>query len=207
MGTLVEGCKNTYWAPFESQYDRRWNQPNVQINMLFCNGVMVPPTLKNVPGANSSLINGATSNIMPVMPDDTPGVEGWYHDVKQKKLFVNLGGRVPGKDAQCQVPELSVAVDARDRSCVCVRKLEIRNYIDWGIWADFAHEAVLEDNYIHHIGAAGIWRQASSGSIRRNTITDTMAFPWAWGGCAPDRGGERDPALVSQPLQDRRVGQ
>ena len=90
---LVKGCKNTYWAPFESQFNR-------QVNVLFGGETMLPPTLKNVVGANSSLINGTQSNIVPVMPDDAPGDEGWYHDQKQKKLFVNLGGRVPGKDVE-----------------------------------------------------------------------------------------------------------
>ncbi len=162
---LVEGRKNTYWAPFESQDGR-------QVNILFRGGTMIPPTLKNVAGANSSLINGTQSNIVPVLPDDTPNDEGWFHDQKQKKLFVNLGGRVPGKDVEVRAAKRIEGVDAQRMPYVRIRKLEVRNFIGNGLVTCGGHEFMVEDNYVHHCGN-GLWGNPTSGGvIRRNTFTD-----------------------------------
>ena len=163
----VKGCKNTYGAPFESQGDR-------QVNMLFRGGTMILPTLKNVTGANSSQINGTVSNIVPVMPGDTPNDEGWYHDQKEKKLFVNLGGRVPGKDMEVRAAKRIEGVDAQRAAYVRIRKLEVRNFIGNGLVTCGGHEFVVEDNYVHHCGN-GLWGNPTSGGvIRRNTFTDIM---------------------------------
>ena len=174
---LAEGRKNTYCTPFvTAPYDDR------QANMLFCDGTMILPTLKNVVGANSSQINGAESNIVPVMPDDTSSDEGWYHDRKQKKLFVNLGGRVPGKGVECKVAQWLEGVDAQSVSYARVRKLEVRNYINGGIVVCRGHEFLVEDNYVHHCGN-GIWGSPTSGGvIRHNTFTDIMGTSMGLGG-------------------------
>ena len=166
---LVKGCQNTYWAPFESQYDR-------QVNILYRGETMIPPTLKNVAGANSSQINGTQCNIMPVMPEDTANDEGWYHDQKQKKLFVNLGGRVPGKDMEVRAAQLLEGVDAQRVSYARIRKLEVRNFIGNGLVTCGGHEFFVEDNYVHHCGC-GLWGNPTSGGvIRRNTFTDLMGI-------------------------------
>jgi hypothetical protein len=77
---------------------------------VFRDGVLILPTLKNTPGANSSLIE-APCDIMPAMPGDAPGDKGYYYDRRQKRLFVNLGGRVPGKDAEVRAahPDKEIA--------------------------------------------------------------------------------------------------
>ena len=135
---------------------------------------LIFPTLKNVAGADSSMINGTVSNIVPVMPDDAAGTEGWFHDRKQKKLFVNFGGRVPGKDVKVDVAKYIEGVDAQSTSYARVRKLEIRNYVQTGIVLCRAHEFLVTDNYVHHCDN-GIWGSPTSGGvIRRNTFTDIM---------------------------------
>ncbi len=166
---LAEGCKNTYWTPFvTAPYDDR------QVNMVFRDRTLIFPTLKNVAGADSSMINGTVSNIVPVMPDDAAGTEGWFHDRKQKKLFVNFGGRVPGKDVKVDVAKYIEGVDAQSTSYARVRKLEIRNYVQTGIVLCRAHEFLVTDNYVHHCDN-GIWGSPTSGGvIRRNTFTDIM---------------------------------
>jgi hypothetical protein len=137
---------------------------------------MLPPALKNVAGANSSQINGTLSNIVPVMPDDGPADKGWYHDQKQKKLFVNLSGRVPGKDVEVRAAQFIEGVDAQRLPYTRIRKLEVRNYIGNGLVVCGGHEFLLEDNYVHHCGS-GLWgNPTSGGAIRRNTFTDTTGI-------------------------------
>jgi hypothetical protein len=172
---LVAGCKNVYWTPFESQGNR-------QVNMVFLDGSLILPTLKNIAGANSSLIEGTPSNIMPAMPDDTPNHQGYYHDRQQKKLFVNLGGRVPGKDAQCQPVQLFEAVDVQGQPYLHIRKLEIRNFINYGIFADYSLEIRAEDNYIHHCGSAFWGCCMTGGVVRHNTFADSMGTGMGVGG-------------------------
>ena len=171
---LVEGKKYIYWTPFESQDNRL-------TNMVFVGGALMPPMVKNIPGANSSLIEGTPSNIVPTMPDDAPGDQGYYHDRKEKKLFVNLGGRVPGKDIECRPAQLFEAIEAC-QPFVRIRNLEIRNYFNYGIFADGCTELLVEDNYIHHVGCA-FWGGNIMGSlVRRNTFTDTMGTAVGVGG-------------------------
>jgi len=170
---LVNGRTNTYVAPFSSER---------QVNMVFRDGVMLLPTLGNVAGANSSKIEGAPSSIMPVMPDDAPTEEGYYYDLAQQKLFVNLGGRVPGKDAEVRAARLLTGIDACNKSFVRVRKFEVRNFIATGIGVYNDQEFVAEDNYVHHCGQ-GFWGGPSGvGVIRRNTVSDIMTVAMGLGG-------------------------
>ena len=172
---LVDGCKNVYWTPFESQGNR-------QVNMVFAGGTLILPVLKNVAGANSSLIEGSPCDIVPAMPEDTPNDQGYYHDQKAKKLFVNLRGRVPGKDVECRPVKWFEALDIAGQSYIRVRKLEMRNYINYGIMADQCTEVTVEDNYIHHVGSA-FWGGEIDGSlVRRNTMTDLMGTGMNVGG-------------------------
>ena len=173
----VPGCKNTYWTPFvAAPYDDRVT------NMVFRDGTLIMPTLKNVRGANSSMIAGTVSSIVAAMPDDGAGDEGWYFDVKQKKLFVNFRGRVPGKDVQCKAVKWLEGVDAQSVSYARIRKLEVRNFISSGLVLCRGHEFRVEDNYVHHCGH-GIWGSpTSAGVIRRNTFTDIMGLCLGLGG-------------------------
>jgi hypothetical protein len=173
--TQVDGCTNVYWTALESQGNRR-------VNMVFVGGALIPPTLRNIVGANSSLIEGTPSDIMPALPDDTPNGQGWYHDLQQKKLFVNLGGRVPGKAVECRPVRWYEGVNAAGQPYVRVCGLEIRNYINYGIFADDCVEILAEDNYIHHVGSA-FWGGNITGSLlRRNTFTDLMGTGVGVGG-------------------------
>lgn len=171
----VEGRKNIYWTPLETQGNR-------QVNLVFVGETFILPTLKNIPGANSSRIEGTPCNIMPAMPDDTASDLGYYHDQKEKKLFVNIGGRVPGKDAEVRSAQLHTAVATTGRMYVCVRKLEIRNFITDGIWADDCMECVWEDNHIHHCASAFWGGNITGGAVRHNTCTDSMGTAMGVGG-------------------------
>ena len=113
--------------------------------------------------------------LTPTMPGDAPANEGWYYDKEQKKLYVNLGGRVPGKDAVVRATQLYIGIDAGNQSYVRIRKLEVRDFTVFGISVSGGHEFQVEDNYIHHC-YAGVWSYpASHGVIRRNTISDIDA--------------------------------
>ena len=116
------------------------------------------------------------------MPDDTAHDEGWYHDAKAKKLFVNMNGRVPGKDVEIKVVKWVEGIDAQSVSYARIRKLEVRNYVQSGIVVCAGHDFVVEDNYVHHCGD-GIWGGPTSGGvIRRNTFTDILGTTLGLGG-------------------------
>ena len=55
---------------------------------------MIPPALKELHDKTQPGLP-----MVPGMPGDKTSDAGWYYDMPQKKLFVNLGGRVPGKPA------------------------------------------------------------------------------------------------------------
>ncbi len=174
---LVEGCKNTYWTPFVSE-----EQNGHKVNMVFRNETLIWPTLKNVQGKNSSLIEGSPSNIVPFMTGDGVADEGFYYDHQQKKLFVNLGGLAPGKDVQVKAVQLIVGVDACSKCFVRVRKLEVRDFIGVGIGIYNDQEFMVEDCYIHHCGG-GFWGGPSGvGTIRRNTVADITGVGLGLGG-------------------------
>ena len=174
---LVNGRRNVYSTPWESE-----EQEGHRINLVLRGETMVMPTLANVSGKNTSLIYGAPCSLVPAMPGDRPADEGYYYDHQRKKLFVNLGGRVPGKDAEVRAAQLICGVDACGRSFVRVRKLEVRNFIGTGIGVYNAHEFIVEDNHIHHCGH-GLWGGPSStGFIRHSTIADIMKIGMGLGG-------------------------
>ena len=168
---LVKGRRNVYWTPWvgEEQEGRR-------INLVLLGETMIMPSLANVSGKNASHIFGAPSSLLPAMPGDRPADEGYYYDHRQKKLFVNLGVRVPGKDAEVRAAQLLEGVDAASQSYVRIRKLEVRNYISTGIVVYNTHECLVEDNSVHHCGH-GLWCSPSSGGvIRHNTFADIMGI-------------------------------
>ena len=83
---LAAGCKNTYVAPFV-------NKTSASIvNMVFCGETMIMPALAKNPDKNQP-----DMPLLPAMPGDGPADQGFYYDKASKELYVNLGGRVPGK--------------------------------------------------------------------------------------------------------------
>ena len=78
---------------------------------------------------------------IPVMPGDAPADEGWFYDKDQKKLFVNFGGHVPGKDVAAARTRLREGVNAGGQSCVRIRKLEVREFTDSGINVGGRHDS------------------------------------------------------------------
>ena len=154
--------KNTYCAPFVGEGGRG-------PRMVWRDDTMIKPVLKDNPLAATQW--GAPP--IPVMPGDAPADEGWFYDKEQKKLFVNFGGRVPGRDAVIRASQLTAGVEAGGQSHIRVRKLEIRDFTERGINVGGSHEFLLEDNHVHHCGV-GIWAYpVSRGVVRRNTIADT----------------------------------
>ncbi len=171
---LVNGRKNTYCTPFTVSQDT--------VKMLFCGDKMVMPTLGNVAGKNFSLITEAASSLGPVMPGDAPTDEGYYYDPSQKKLFVNLCGRVPGKDAQVTAAQLIHGVDATHHCFVRVRKFEVRNFNGSGISVYNDQEFVVEDNHVHHCDNGISASPSGVGVVRHNTIHDIMGCGLGFGG-------------------------
>ena len=48
-------------------------------------------------------------------PGDKPEDSGWFYDKDKDQLYVNLGGRVPGKDAPVSASRFDNGVDAAAR--------------------------------------------------------------------------------------------
>jgi parallel beta-helix repeat protein len=161
---LVDGRANTYVAPFEGKGPWRGT-----VQMVFAADALLMPSLvehndKTQPGLPMA----------PAMPGDKTSDEGWYYDMAQNKLFVNLGGRVPGKDVEIAAAQLEMGVDMTRQSFVRIKGFDIRRFNQRAIWADYARDVVLEDNYVHHC-FTGLWSGLTSGEIvRGNTFSDIM---------------------------------
>ena len=168
---LVAGRKNTYVAPFAS---KAWG--NV-VNMVFRGETMIMPALTKNPDKNQPDLP-----LLPAMPGDGPADHGFYYDKARKELYVNLGGRTPGKDAEISAAQLGVGVDAHDQTFIRIRKLEVRRFNYDGICVASGSESVVQDNYVHHCGA-GINCGATAGDlIRRNIFSDLMTVGMSAGG-------------------------
>ena len=114
---------------------------------------------------------------------------------------------MPGKDVECRPSKWFEAVDVSGQPFVRVRKLEIRNYFNYGIFADGCTDVTVEDNYIHHCGVA-FWGGIITGSVvRRNTFTDLMGTGVGVERLARHgRGRERASAVEQEPLQGGLLG-
>ena len=169
---LVEGRANTYVASFECKAHSRQST-----QMVFVNDTLFMPTLvahhdKTQPGLP----------MVPAMPGDKTSDLGWYHDLARNKLFVNLGGRVPGKDVQIAAAQLGMGVNITYQSYIRIKGIEIRRFNERAIWSDYAREFMVEDNFIHHC-QVGLWSGLSSGGIiRGNTFSDIMFIAMGVGG-------------------------
>ena len=164
---LVNGRTNTYVATVDSKCGPEpWRRT---VTMVYVNDAMFAPFL-----VEHHDVTQPGLPLIATIPGDKPSDEGWYYDYEHKQLYMNLGGRVPGKDAQVDATVLDMGVTAMDRSYIRVRKMEIRRYNFRGIIADRSNEFLAEDNYVHHC-AVGIWAGQASGQILRgNTISDII---------------------------------
>jgi len=158
---LVDGCTNTYVAPFVSKGFRKLLQ------MVLVSDELLLPTLVQNPDPNMP-----ERPMLAAKPGDRPEDSGWFYDKDKDLLYVNIGGRVPGKDAQVSASQLDTGVDAANQTFIRIRKLEVRGFNGNGICVYNAHEFIVEDNYVHlcRIGVYG--GPSGKGSIRRNFLTD-----------------------------------
>ncbi len=168
---LVDGRTNTYMAPFES---RAWQG---MVNMVFSGDTMLLPTLVKNPDKNQPDLP-----FLPAMPGDGASDQGYYYDKAQKKMYVNLDGRVPAKDAEMNVAQLDSGVDAGGQTFVRIRKLEIRRFNQGGVIVCDGTDSVVQDNYVHHCGQGINCGDTVSALIRRNIFTDIMTVGMGVGG-------------------------
>jgi parallel beta-helix repeat protein len=168
---LAAGCKNTYAAPFES---KAWQG---LVNMVFSGETMLMPTLVKNPDRNQP-----DTPLLPTMPGDGASDQGYYYDKAQKKLYVNLGGQAPGKDAEMSVAQQGAGIDAHNQSFVRIRKLEIRRFNQGGVIVCDGTNAVVQDNYIHYCGQGLDCGSSAQALIHRNIISDIMTVGMGAGG-------------------------
>ena len=116
----------------------------------------------------------STDRPITVMPGDEATDKGLYYDSKQATLFVNMCGRVPGKDGEVRAAQLNVGVSARQQSYIRIRKLEIRDFSDVAMRPGRSREFMVEDNYVHDCGLFVFGQPTTGGMIRRNTFADTF---------------------------------
>ncbi len=157
---LVTDRKNTYVAPFASQTNDN------AVNMVFSGETLLMPALTKNPDRNQP-----DTPFLPTMPGDGDKDQGYYYDKAQKKLYVNLGGPVPGRTGELTVAQLGIGVDAHDQTFIRIRKLEIRRFNQWGVVLCNASESILKDCFIHYCGlgincgqSAGPWSAGTSSA-------------------------------------------
>jgi hypothetical protein len=154
---LVKGCKNTYSAPFP--LTEPWGPTMVREGDIIIKKVLDPKSVDRP---------------VPVMPGDGPADKGCYYDYKQARLFVNMAGRVPGKDGEVRAAQLNLGVFAANQSYIRIRKLEIRHFSDVAIDLNASREFMVEDNYVHDCHSFVFGQPTTGGMIRRNTFADTF---------------------------------
>ena len=96
---LAAGRKNTYVAPFVNK-----SSDNI-VTMVFSGENMIMPSLAKNPDKNQP-----DTPMLPAMPGDGTADKGFYYDKARKELYVNLGGSVPGKDAEMAAAQLEHGV-------------------------------------------------------------------------------------------------
>ena len=162
------------------------------MEIVFAGDEQFLPFQKPNPMAN---VNQPDLPLLPAIPGDDPRDRGWYYDKQKDLLYVNLGGRAPGKDVPIRASNMTTGVDAANSYFPRIRKLEIRGYNQHCVVIYNTLGAVVEDNYLHH-AHAGVYASPSMDiTIRRNTVTHAQKWQWPW--AATWRGGrvERDPRL------------
>ena len=158
---LVDGCKNTYVGPFISKGFGE------QLQMVLVGDELLLPVLVNNPDPNMP-----DHPMLAAKPGDNPEDSGWFYDKEKDLLYVNLGGRVPGKDTPVSASQLDTGVDAANQTFIRIRKLEVRGFNGNGICVYNAHEFIVEDNYVHLCQCAIFGNPSGAGSVCRNFITD-----------------------------------
>ena len=168
---LVDGCKNTYVAPFVDKSFRKL------LKMVFVGGELLLPTLVKNPDPNMP-----DNPMLAAKPGDKPKDAGWYYDKDKDQLYINLGGRIPGKDATVRASQLGIGVDATNRTFIRIRKLEVYGFNDEGISLYNGQEFIIEDNYVHFCNVGIMGNPSGKGYVRRNILTDLTGPGMIFGG-------------------------
>ena len=160
---LAPGKKNLYVAPFVF---KGWNKA---LTIVFAGEEQFMPFQARNPRAT---VDQPDLPLLPAVPTDDVQDRGWYYDKEKDLLYVNLAGKVPGKDLPVRVAELETGVDCANCFFPRVRKLEVHGYNQHGIVIYNTMGAVVEDNYVHHVNAGIFANPSTDITIRRNTVTN-----------------------------------
>ena len=159
---LVEGKTNTYVAAFKGELKPESYMYWVHPSYMYADGVPVKHATTKTTDARN----------IPGMPEDSADKPGWFYDKEKGLFYVNLGGKIPGKDARITIMDGEHGIEIRGSSFVRVRKLEIRGFTISGIQSSDTLNCVFEDNYIHDCGNGFSLGGIVECVIRRNVISD-----------------------------------
>ena len=184
---LVEGMRNLHVAPFAYT---GWGK---HLEIVFAGDEQLLPFQTKNPNPNQPDLP-----LLPARPGDDPDDRGWFYDKEQDRLYVNLGGAVPGKDVAIRACVLATGVDAANCQFPRIRKLEIRGFNQHGVVIYNTLGAVVEDNHIHHVSSGIFANPSMDVQIRRNTITHV-------GNNGMTLGGNRGGIVESNVIRDFNV--
>ena len=159
---LVEGKGNLYVAPFV------YNGWRKELELVFAGDEQLMPFQARNPRVN---IDQPELPLLPAIPGDDPRDRGWHYDKQKDLLYVNLGGRTPGKEVPIRAADMSTGVDAANCYFPRIRKLEIRCYNQQAVVIYNTLGAVVEDNYLHHMHSGMHGGPSMDITVRRNTVT------------------------------------
>jgi len=156
---LVEGCTNTYVAAYTGQVGG-------DIQAVFVDDGMIGPALVKNPKGEAERPKIAA------VPADNVAVPCFFHDVKNKLLYVNLCGKAPGREARVEPIVYETAIRLGPNRLVRIRKLEMRRFNYTGVEIGEAHDALISDCYMHHCGQGIAAWGVSGGRILHNVMSD-----------------------------------
>ena len=145
--------------------------------MVLAGDELLLPTLVKNPDPNMP-----DHPMIAAKPGDKPADSGWFYDKDKDRLYVNLGGRVPGKGAPVSASQLDTGVDAACQTFFRVRKLEVRGFNGCGIAVYNGQEFIVEDNYVHLCREGVFGNPSGKGYVRRNILTDLAGPGMVFGG-------------------------
>jgi hypothetical protein len=94
----------------------------------------------------------------------------------------NFEGKMAGKNAEMNVAQLDMGIDASGQSFVRIRNLEIRRFNQAGVVVCDGTNAVVRDNYIYYCGQGLNCGSTVDALIHRNIISDIMTVGMGSGG-------------------------
>ena len=159
---LADGFKNTYVTPYTGKVGG-------EIYAVFVDGEMISPALVKNPQAQADRPKIAA------IPADDVKEQCFSHDVKNKLIYVNLIGKVPGRDAVVEPIMFDTAVLLGSNRFVRVRQLEMRRFNYAGVEMGQTHDALVEDCYMHHCGQGIAAWGVSAGRIMHNVMSDLFS--------------------------------